>query len=822
MIIDELTLKGYKRFALSGMNGITIRPTKQMQILIGTNGCGKSSFLSELGPLPADPSDFLTGGLKEITIRHNGSVFKLTSSFPTTGAFHLFEMDGVSLNEARGITVQKELVKRYFNLTPEIHDILLGRTLFTNMSPQDRRRHITEMSHNDYSFAMGLYSRFKTIARDKQGAVKELSARITKETNRLHCLGNVDGLEERVALINDELRALLSHRREGIESEPFDPLPLMASLEDDIAFCQSQLVYVPEDKRYRCIEDVELDLDIIQREVDRHEEFRLRYQTEHLEVEDALNKMMHFQSENGETTTLEEAIRSLERRILDNQHQLVTFTNLTDAEQQLKDIRLALPSLVELFQLLPDNSDNRYSKANMEILKGRAAGTSNNRDSLKLHIDRVHYRIEAFTNLQEMTCPSCQYVWKPGFSEHEHQKLISDIERSSEELHRLEDQLAEATEKLGVMDEVAHLYRQFRTLVSAYPRLAPLWDKVMEGKLHLNSPAGSIYIFYQFEHDASIQQTLDELTKEKKDLEELKLNPQASSELGYLHTRLNDLHGRIYTHMEARDNAREDLVRITSYYDKLVSINACLKTIEEKVDIIRSRSSQEIERMRNQHIDKAMATRHAELGSAQSSLNEKIMVTTILDDLQNSHRECEFDAVVYKTLARAMSPTEGVTADQLMAPLRSIMNRMNAIIAKVWTYPMLILPCSTSVDDGELDYKFPIQRPDRSTVTKDISKGSKSQMGIINFAFRLVYMYYTGFTEYPYYLDELEEGFDERHRPALIGLIQLIMETHPTSQLFMVSHYFTMYGSLSAPQVCVLDDANVSVPEVYNEHVSFL
>jgi hypothetical protein len=731
-------------------------------------------------------------------------------------------MNGVSLNDARGITVQKELVKRYFGLTPEIHDIMLGRFLFTDMSPQDRRRHITEMSRNDHSFAMGLYSRYKTTARDKQGAAKELAARITKETNRLHGLGNVDGLEERVNLINDELRVLLSHRREGIESEPFDPLPMLASMEDDIAFCQSQLVYVPKNKRYKCMDDVELDLEAISREIDRHEDFRLRYQSEYVEVEDAVNKLMHFRSENGETTTLEDAIRSLERRILEQQHQLVSFHGLVDAEQQLKDIRLALPSLVELFQMLPDNSDNRYSKASMEQLKEKAAGTNINYSSLKLHIDRVHYRIEAFTNLQEMTCPSCQYVWKPGFSEHEHQKLLADVERSSQELHRLEDQLNDAADKLSSMEEVAQLYRQFRTLVSAYPRLAPLWDKVMEGKFHFNNPAGHINIFYQFEHDASVQSTLDELMEEKKGLEELKLNPQSSSELGYLHARLNDLHNRIHTHMVAKDAAKLDLSRVRSYYEKLISINSCLKTIEEKVVIIKSRSAQEIERMRNQHIDKAMAVRHAELGAAQSSLNEKVMVTTILDDLQQSHSECEFYAVVYKTLTRALSPTEGVTADQLMPPLRAIMGRINAIIAKVWTYPLNVLPCSSSIEDGELDYKFPIQRPDRNTVTKDISKGSKSQMGIINFAFRLVYMYYMGFNEYPYYLDELEEGFDERHRPALIGLIQLIMETHPSSQIFMVSHYFTMYGSLSSPQVCVLDDANVSVPEVYNDHVTFL
>jgi hypothetical protein len=814
MIIDELTLVGYKRFALSGMKGITIKPTKQMQILIGTNGCGKSSFLSELSPLPADKDDFPAGGSKTIVIRHQGSHYILVSTFGD-GHKHTFEKDGEPLNDGRTVTVQKELVKRFFGMTPELHKILLGKITFSEMGPQDRRKLITQLAPTDYTFALNLFNHYRTKARDEQGVVKHLAARITHETQKLHNLGNLEGLEDRVKLLNDELRVLLSHRREGIEAEPFDPLPILSSLESDIAFCQEQLTYVPKGKAYKSMDDVLVDIETLERECVRHRDFKDRYATEFMEVEDTIHKLMRLQGEDGTTTTLEDALRSLDHRILENHHQIQCFSDLTNPTQLLGDIQSALPSLVELFQLLPDNTDDKYSKSNMEGLKSRIHSITASHDDVRNSVDRLEFRIESFQSMQEMACPSCQFVWRPGFSEHEHQRLLDMAVAHRQVMREQEEVIEQLTTEFGEIDEVSNHYRQFRLIVNAYPRLTPLWDAILKDRLHMNNPRGNIGIFYQFENDVAVQIRLDELIREKTDLEALKLNPQANSEVGYLHTRLNELTAKVHDHTQAYITVQAELDVIKGYYQRLIRLSTCLTGIEEKVTIIQGRSVQEIERLRNQHIDRAMGHRHGELASMQSSLSDKNMMSTIIEDLEQSYRTSEIKAQVYKVLAKAMSPTEGVTADQLMAPLRSIVGRVNAIIGKVWTYDMTVLPCN--VDDGELDYKFPIQN-----MAPDIAMGSKSMVHMINFAFRLVVMYYLKLHEYPYYLDELEEGFDERHRPALVGLIQNIMELHPTSQIFMVSHYFSMYGSMSSSQICVLDDANVSVPEIANEHVTFL
>jgi hypothetical protein len=820
MILDEATLIGYKRFTLSGMNGITIKPSKQLQVIRGTNGCGKSSFLSELSPLPGERKNYIPGGKKVMKYRYHGSTYTLTSSFED-GQHHSFLLNNEELNEGGTITVQKELVKRHFGITQEIHDIMIGKINFNMLSPQDRRRWITAMSQNDYTFAMSLFNHYKTKARDAQAVVKHLGARITHETAKLHGMGNLDGLEDRVSLLNEELRVLLAHRKEGIEQEPFDPTPVLRSLEDDIRYCKEILPYVPIGKSYRGLDDVEQDIRVLEHECIRHQDFKNRYMEEHVSVEDTLQKLQRFQHDQGETITLEEAIGSLKARITDGEAKIQTFQNVEQPAVLLDNIRRALPALVELFNLLPDNTDGRFDKTRLEWLKDKLSTTASNRDATNSQLNRLEYKIEAFENLHEITCPSCEYVWKPGFNESEHSHLHEEASKLREQLRTFESQIEKGSDVLHQVEEVTALYRELRVLVNAYAPLQPLWDVVLARKLHMTNPQSAIPLFYQFEHDVAIQADLAEMRHELTELEALKLNPEASSELGYLYARLNDLHNRIIEHKDAYQRATHELAMIHAYYERLMNLSDCLRTIEEKVNIIRSRTSQEIERLRNVHIDRAMANRHSELGSVQTILQDKVMVTTILEDLQQSFTESEKDALITKTLARAMSPTEGVTADQLMTPLRAICTRVNAIVAKVWTYEMMVLPCRPQ-DEGELDYNFPIDFPEQGKQSPDIAQGSKSQMAMINYAFRLVIKHYLKLHDYPYFLDEMEDGFDDVHRPALVGLIQFLMETHPATQLFMVSHYYSTYGSLASSQICVLDDTNISVPEAYNEHVTFL
>jgi ABC-type cobalamin/Fe3+-siderophores transport system ATPase subunit len=68
MKIVSIELKGYKFLALSNINFIQLRPENKLQLILGTNGSGKSSLLKECSPLPANPSEFTKDGYKLIDI----------------------------------------------------------------------------------------------------------------------------------------------------------------------------------------------------------------------------------------------------------------------------------------------------------------------------------------------------------------------------------------------------------------------------------------------------------------------------------------------------------------------------------------------------------------------------------------------------------------------------------------------------------------------------------------------------------------------------------------------------------------------------------
>ena len=91
MFIDELILNGYDRLNTNNFKKIHFTFKKKIQIIIGTNGSGKSSILEELSPLPAESKYYSKDGYKLIKITHFGKRYILKPSF--NPVFHSFKID---------------------------------------------------------------------------------------------------------------------------------------------------------------------------------------------------------------------------------------------------------------------------------------------------------------------------------------------------------------------------------------------------------------------------------------------------------------------------------------------------------------------------------------------------------------------------------------------------------------------------------------------------------------------------------------------------------------------------------------------------------
>ena len=68
MKIVSLKLQNYNRIKLKHIQNFEYYPSEKIQIILGTNGSGKSSVLHELSPLPAESKNYGPDGNKTIVI----------------------------------------------------------------------------------------------------------------------------------------------------------------------------------------------------------------------------------------------------------------------------------------------------------------------------------------------------------------------------------------------------------------------------------------------------------------------------------------------------------------------------------------------------------------------------------------------------------------------------------------------------------------------------------------------------------------------------------------------------------------------------------
>lgn len=176
MFISFLQLTGFKRTKLAGVSSVEVKFESPLQVILGTNGCGKTSVMRQATPWPPETEHFMPGGSKVCHVIRNGDKYVTKSVLKGKGWVNEFYInDGPNLNPGGTTSVQKELVSRYFNVNQDIIQLLTGDTRFSKLSTAKRRELFTFLSPTDLSYALWVYNRTKAAARDTVGVRKQLS-----------------------------------------------------------------------------------------------------------------------------------------------------------------------------------------------------------------------------------------------------------------------------------------------------------------------------------------------------------------------------------------------------------------------------------------------------------------------------------------------------------------------------------------------------------------------------------------------------------------------------------------------------------------------
>lgn len=818
MRITRLVLEGYKRLGLSGIKRLEWSPDAPYQIILGTNGSGKSSLMAELSPNPAQVSDYHKGGSKLVELEHNHQKYVLTSTF-AAGGRHSFVLEGRELNEGGTQAIQKELVKEHFDYDQETHDILTMSLRFTRMTTAERRKLITRLSRADYTFAIRLHDRLASAARDMKGHLKHVRIRLHDETLALGQMTDAEGIEERVRQLQADLSALL-YARSPAEQPTYAALRDMEGQVNALEHAGTALLRAADQidlqGQHRTSQELEHYLNGLENEVTIHDSILERLKVEFSEVESLLHSM--DASHLTDLTDLNGTIIRLQtahHEALDAIREFPHLRELEDPHHVLMCTENILARAIQVFSELPDNSDRRFSRENLDKAQAISRESVNAIDHGEGAVRLLKQRLHVIEHTPGQECPQCKFTWVPGLDKSEVAEIERKINAFNEAAVLHKQRIDESDKYLEAMEDYTSHYRQWRLLEHEYMSLEPLWRYIRDRNYQIEQPSQHLDVFHAWLAEVTQASHAKRIEEELKQVEKIAKSAQGG-EGAHFRQRLQKLEAEISQRTVLLRDLRQVIVEKHRQRVLFVALEQSASEWEQAITGLESAYDRALAALATETVDAEVTRTQGQLGALQHTLNAKQVLEGVIADLKQSLEKAEIDHDALSLLAAELSPKEGLIAEQLHGFIKCLTAQLNSVIASVWTYDLEVLPCD--MDGGDLTYRFPMYTGSTDQTVKDVSEGSTSIMDIVDFAVQQTVMLYLGFTDYPLFVDELGASFDEQHRANVNRFLAQLMESQRYSQVFMISHYVAGWGSFNNAEYLVLDSRNIAVPDNHNTH----
>lgn len=852
MRIKSLELVRCKRFGLKNITRIVIRLQQLIQLILGTNGSGKSSLLRFLTPLPPDANDFHKDGWKFIEIEHRGNDYALKSTFDQKSPHHSFIKNGEEENPGGTIGAFLTLCMKEFGISPDIHKLLVGDDTFTTMGPTKRREWFTRLSDIRYDYALKVFGELKDRSRDTTGALRMAKKRLVEETAKIMTTEEEDRLRGEVEHTKSELRLLLSqtspmdttvsevlqYQNNGLEelqnlsrrltrlkvaapygaTDPYSIDPRLPIERDDW--------HQPLLPIFKSIADIDSYVDSLRHQVTSKETLLNKAVQEHGKLSETVEILMR---------TGKEGIKSLQERMAAERTQRDEALKQRKLNIEGINPRLAIPALdsvydilTEVFDKIPSNEDKKYSRVRLQELQEQHARYKHD------HAQKLQYQnvligkrthLESHKNADAITCPKCVHSWHPGYDSTRIAEHTTMIEVLQEEMAVLDKQMAEVSEEIVKIQEYSNMYRDFMNCVRSWPVLQPFWEYLNSEELVVNAPRKALSVMNMFKSDLEFER---QAAKFEDDIAEtMKLIESAEkvgdADLASSKQQLDDVTLSIEKLTAELTELQNKVANYLRYRGQVLESENLQRKITELMSNLEVTNKRLIETMRLETLNHCINKLSSVLAIKQESLNVASTQRAVIQSLENEIKKLTVEEEACKTLVRELSPTDGLIAEGLFGFIRKFNSQMNALIRKIWAYPLKVMDCGVAGSGGaELDYKFPLMVNKETNIVSDVSKGSSGMIEIIDLAFKVTAMMYLGLQESPLYLDEFGKTFDEAHRTQAMHVIKSLMDQKPFTQMFMISHYESTHGSFTNAEICVLCPDNITTPaeSKYNQHVT--
>lgn len=834
MFIEELELFGYERLNLNQFRRIKLSFNKIVQVIIGTNGSGKSSIFAELSPLPAEPKNFSKDGMKRIVCRHLGKRYILTSTFDPPK--HSFRVEGEldDLNPGGTITKQRELVYQHFKVNSVTHAIASGQLPFHLMSTETRKESFRLLSDTNYDFAIGVFHRIKKAARDVVGGLKLAKAKLKAAVVNMMPPEQMEALKKDCEELYRVVELMIEHR--NTPTAPLDETKhaIAVALEEMDRDSSSLVKSIREVERLLALDLVDDPKNAANLEYfvsQKLQDLRTRKETLFTEAKryqeniDICEKTKLFQ-----VATISTELERLKEESVNHKSQLMyPDVEIHSVEAYIEGLEAVTPKLLELALAIPVNEKcAKYTREGYQEMARKREQLLISIANLRAQINAWEERVlhhEDHKDSPEVQCPKCEHTWQPFYDEASITLTRKKITEANQEIDGLQTKIEDLDVRIADFNNwVSHL-EAMKTLTGNYGFMSQLWSIIMKREVVYEKPREISLILAKFKSDLFNLQAIEKINKLMLvEHEKLKLADSSQgidynnsvASLRYINEELHHI-----ANEEQRLFTIKDSAKALSYHTKRVSeLSLKLAGSEKELTVVTERHVEDIRRTMYNDLLRSFSS---DLAIKEKAINDERMNEGAIQALKDEINALEARVEAYKLVLKELSPEEGVIAEGLFGYMKLFVRKWNRFIANVWTYPLVVQPCSSEEGKLELNYKFPIMVNDSRGIRDDVSKGSSSMREIIDLGFVVGYLKTMGLENGQLFLDEFGSAMDPIHKQQTVRMINSIVENEKFSQIFLISHDVSQYSAMDNAQVCILHEANTIIPPgcVYNKHVVF-
>lgn len=824
MEYQKIELKGYKRLQLNNIQLIRMEPKQLIQLILGTNGSGKSSLLREITPLPSPHTQYEKDGYKLLELTHKGHQYQVIQKFDGKRGDYQLIRDGTNIFQGSTATDFRSLIKEEFGITPDIQTLIDGIVKFSTMDVAKRRLWFTMLSHADYTYAFQYYNKLRSRIRDLQGSMAVSQNRYAVEMGKVLSTDEVQRVREQLKTYQDIISRLL-------ESKPRVPM-LQSDLEKFLhgkdqllEQCQKKLLNVRNRiakvlainniSRDITLESCQQDLYRLQGSITNHQEARdiLMVRVE------ALLKEADVGAQNISMSLQEiEALQSQQQAELDKLQSHITFDLKGQAPSAFASaFEAVFDSLREIVENVPEEGWGVFTRQTRELAVQRFHQTKELMQQLQTQLSHEQRQVADMDHAKihhQRECPKCHHQWFHGYDEVRYQALKTAIAQNTERETELSIEMQKITEWLTEIDRVFNVRVTFVQMVRSQPNLSALWERLQQEETGLK-PSSTLRILEGIRQELPFILQADVKRSEVERLGNLLLEAQKRSAYDYEQHQKN-LHDTEEAVSSIQDRIREE-EELARVYELLIQL---FKATEEGIQQAEQGLKEREEHLgylqdslRVQYINQLIAIFRQEVSTLEQTISRIDLQQSLLASLKKQIEEHDEDIRLLKMAEQAMSPSTGLIAKGLTGFINWFVSRMNQFVKHIWTYPLEVLPMSIQ-DELELDYKFPIML-DHRIPAADIrnSECNQSTCDIFDLAFRIVAMECLGLKAWPLQLDEFGASFDAKHRNLAFQVVTNLVTVTDIPQIFMVSHFNESYGSLRNVDLTVLHSDNIVLPE---------